>query len=272
MNATGFKALPLGELKVIAVAQILGFNPDVGENGMLEVEMEVMDGCEELWKKFQEIKFQAAVRCDCCGHALKHACAVTHLPTGQGYWVGRECAYKVTNLQRYLGLLQMKSVALAERLACDQREGEFLAKHADAAPLIARAKASGLRLVKDMVEKLRRYGELSAKQLEFMAKAMDQDEQRRASATGTAPTGRQTLRGTILSAKEEPNRFAGRYGPETVTKLCVDLGNGVRVYGNKPDAAEVGKGDQIEFTATFEPSQKDPLFGFWKRPSKMTKI
>jgi hypothetical protein len=82
--------------------------------------------------------------------------------------------------------------------------------------------------------------------------------------------GRQTITGIVTSLKQVPNNFGrGKWDTE-ITKMVVDLGNGVRVYGTKPENTAVNKNDSVTFTATFEASTKDPLFGFFKRPSNMT--
>jgi hypothetical protein len=269
MNADTVKGLPLGELKVVALACCIGEYTDNEGIEHAEWDMEVLPGCAELWAKFPDPP-RRAIRCSCCGHALKHACALTHLETGNGYWIGRECAHKITSLQRYLGLLQQKSVAQAERLACDQRERDYLAAHPQAQGVIARAKASKIKLVLDMLANLRRYGELSDKQLEVMARIMEEDARRRASATGTAPRGRQTVVGTVLSTKEVLNQFKHYSSdPDTTTKMTVDLGNGVHVHGTRPGKTALNRGDEIRFSATFEPSQNDPLFGYFSRPSHL---
>jgi hypothetical protein len=120
------------------------------------------------------------------------------------------------------------------------------------------------RIAKDMREKLRRYGSLSDKQITFLASIKKEEESRRAKATGTVPTGRQRVSGYILSVKD----VHGPYG--MATKSVLDLGGGIRVYGTVPASVEVKKGQHVEFTATFEQAKNDPLFGFWKRPTKFS--
>jgi len=89
-----------------------------------------------------------------------------------------------------------------------------------------------------------------------------------------APEGKQTVKGTIKSIKWVDSDFGGAY------KTLVELDNGTRVYGTLPSnqisesyetsqgwiAFAAEKDDKVEITATFEVSQKDILFGFFKRP------
>lgn len=269
MMNDSIKGLPVNELRLVAVCVVLGFNPDIGENGAVEAEMDVLD--EPLWQTFKAQN--QPNRCGCCGHALKYACAIVHAPTGAGYWVGRDCAAKVENLRRFDKLIASHTIALAERLACNKREADFLAAHPDAMSIIAWCKAPRApKIAKDMLEKMRRFGDLSEKQITTLESIREKDETRRATATGKALTGRHTVKGTVLSVKVVP----GFNPTEMVTKITLDFGNGVRAFGNAPRDNSNGqplfprKGDEVEFTATFEPSKTDELFGFWKRPAKFT--
>lgn len=262
MNET-FKGLPVQELCVAAVCIVVDVDPDQG----VITEMEVLN--EAAWKTFKPVN--QPNRCGCCGHSLKYACGVVHLPTGNGYWVGRDCANKVERLRTFGDLIARSSVALAERIACNKREADFLTANPDFMGVFAWCKLPHApRIAKDMIEKMRRFGNLSENQVRALEKIKTQDEERRSSATGTALTGRQKVHGTVASHKKVPG-----FNPnEEVIKITVDLGNGVRAFGNAPSSNQYGrpliprKGDQVEFTATFEPSKTDNLFGFWKRPAK----
>jgi len=269
MTNESIKGLPVNELRLVAVCVVLGFNPDAGENGSVEAEMDVID--EPLWQTFKAQN--QPNRCGCCGHTLKYACAIVHAPTGTGYWVGRDCAAKVENLRRFDRMIAQHTVALAERLACNKREADFLTAHPEAMSIIGWCRlARAPKIAKDMLEKMRRFGELSEKQITTLESIREKDEARRASATGKALSGRHTVKGTVLSTKTIPG-FDPR---KMVTKLTIDFGNGVRAFGNAPEYNAAGqvmfprKGDEVEFTATFEPSKNDELFGFWKRPAKFT--
>ena len=141
--------------------------------------------------------------------------------------------------------------------------------------------------LRDLRSKVRQYGSLSEKQEAF---ALDLHKQaietidasvnevairEAAIAAGVrAPEGRQTVKGTIKSIKWVDSDFGGAY------KTLVELDNGTRVYGTLPSnqisesyetsqgwiAFAAEKDDKVDITATFEVSQKDILFGFFKRP------
>lgn len=285
MNDT-IKGLPVNELTLVAITVVLGWNPDIDEGGAVELEMDVLN--VELWNKFNAKN--KPNRCACCGHALKYACAVVHTPTGNGYWIGRDCARKIETLRHFDSTISQHTVALAERIACNKREADFLAANPDTMSIIAWCKLPRApKIAKDMLEKMRRFGDLSVKQIETLERIRQQDAERRANATAKVITGRQTIRGIVLKA--DPRRNDVGSSPFTL-KLLLDLGTGVRLYGNAPEYVDVpeqrGKkqpdyvqagqnhwswevveaGDTVEFTGTVEASQNDDLFGFWKRPAK----
>lgn len=80
-------------------------------------------------------------------------------------------------------------------------------------------------------------------------------------AAGVAcPTGRLLVEGTIASTKE----VSGPFGISTKCLVVADAG--WKVWGSLP--AGCAKGDKVRFTATIE-TKGDPLFGFYKRPTKV---
>ncbi len=271
------KTLPLSELTVVSVLYCVGET----DEGAPDFDIEVLDEAARATATFPD-KF--AGKCDCCGQRLKYACEVVHLPTRAGFFVGRSCAAKIESLQRHLGRVENVSVALAERAACNRRESEFYA----AAPAEIRvawdwAKGeAGSRVAKDFVEKLRRYGSLSPAQLGCLVRMHGEHIEKLAiAATGIkCPAGRLQISGTVVSLKDtpEPARYGGTLHH---WKLVLDLGNGVRVWGTCPEQLTPthylasGETDQraavgaaVQFTATVKPSARDPLFGFFSRPTK----
>lgn len=285
------KGVTLTDLSITAIASVVGEyeNPETGSISA-EVEMEVID--EAAWEKFDAPKSEAH-RCALCGHKLKISCAVTHKTTGHGYWIGRDCASTIESLKRFGDVVKGATVALAQRIACDKREADFLAANPDAISIIAWAKLPRApRIARDMLEKMRRFGSISDKQIALLEKIRYQDEQRRATATAKVTTGRQVIKGTVMKVTVSADDFTPN---KMIAKVIVDCGNGTRLMGNLPeymtvvplirsrvpeylrkDGCEasthevIKKGDVIELTASVNPSKNDELFGFWKRPAKFS--
>ena len=127
----------------------------------------------------------------------------------------------------------------------------------------------------DVLAKFRQYGSLSDKQLAAIKISLDKDCERAAAWAkrdaaedkGPAPSGRETVSGTILSVSLRTNQFG------EVEKMNVKLDNNSRVWVTVPtnladtvlNFADL-KGQHVTFTATFKVSDDDPSFAFGSRP------
>lgn len=128
--------------------------------------------------------------------------------------------------------------------------------------------------IRDIVGKLVQYGNISEKAGKFLASLLKRivdrpfiEAQRQAEkdAAGPAPEGRQTVTGVVLSLKQVEGRAFSYHDDGTRTKVLIKLENGSKVYGNR--FANVEKGDTVTFVASFDVSDRDPKFGFFKRAS-----
>ena len=81
-------------------------------------------------------------------------------------------------------------------------------------------------------------------------------------AAEPVPTGRVAITGTVLGTKVTATRF----GP--VAKMLVQDEQGFKVWGSIPTSLPSPKGRTVTFMAAVEPSDDDPKFGFFKRPTK----
>lgn len=130
----------------------------------------------------------------------------------------------------------------------------------------------------DVAMKVNRYNDISEKQAAAIVKARQdaleriaQREQERANAT-PCPEGRMVVEGTVVSLKWKDSQWGG------ALKLTVKTDAGWLAWGTCPsallhsDTADDGlkAGDRVQFTATVTPSDEDPIFGFFKRPTKAT--
>ena len=118
-------------------------------------------------------------------------------------------------------------------------------------------------ILKDFRHQVGHYGQISERQSEIAVKVHTEDLERRQGGGVFPPSGdRLTVTGTILSVKMKDHP---QYGSQY--KMVVNLGKGVRAYGTAPASIALDDiGKEIQLTAKFEVSQKDPLFGFFSRP------
>lgn len=297
MSAKNFKTLPVADLEVVSVIFVYRTQDATGQTAggsdYTEAEMDEINPTLRAAAKFSD---DPVLRCDCCGQRLKYACEVVHKPTLTGYFVGRSCASKLDVLRRFGGQIERSSVAVAERAACNEREKAFRAKYAaDADVLAALDWAKGDKvpaIAADLVAKLRRFGDPSPAQVNLLKNLLAQSNQKTAQAASNAKAGigfsdaRARLEGKVVSLKrhDEPARYGGTI---TTYKVLLDLGNGMKVFGTLPEAlhpaagpwmgeaavaAGVAVGDRITIVAAVKPSERDPLFGFFSRPTKPAKI
>jgi len=128
-------------------------------------------------------------------------------------------------------------------------------------------------IIRDIVSKLIQYGSLSDKQFGFvrnLIRRIDTRTERLAARAAeqeaAAPlpaAGRVVIEGEVISTKVVDTDFG------TFTKMLVRHATGWKVWGTVPAAlAGVQKGEKVRFTATIAPSNDDPKFGFFSRPSK----
>lgn len=280
-------AVPANELTIIALAAVIGTYEDDNGNERPEFTVDVLDQAAfDRWSSTSNKDLLASdgMKCECCGQHLKYACLVAHAPSCSFYLVGRSCAARIDSLSRYQGAIEGASIRLIERIKCDARESAWRAANPNAVPALEWARTGINRTAQDIASKLRSYG-LSERQTAFLVSLHARDTAARAAATGSASAGRQEITGEVISVKIVCHDDGRRWGSKTYTaKVLIKLATGVKLYGNAPSdcvvwngetcqhTATVAAGQKVKFVATVEPSDRDPLFGFWKRPSKWSVV
>ena len=147
--------------------------------------------------------------------------------------------------------------------------------------------------IKSMVSTLVKYGDLSDKQQEYLAKCIatvdnwdeikaEREARQKAErdAAEDCPDGRTMITGEVLMKRFYDNEYGGSL------KMLVRDDRGFKVFGNVPSSLQcfnveckdgdetwteqrgVEKGDRVSFTATVSPKPDDTKFGYYKRPSK----
>lgn len=127
------------------------------------------------------------------------------------------------------------------------------------------------RTIRDIVGKLVQYGSISDNTWAFLGKLVRQladrparDAAREAykAAAADCPTGRMVIEGKVLTIRVDDTPYG------SVTKMLVAHASGFKVWGTRPSGLNCDRGDVVRFTATIQPSDKDPKFGFAGRPTK----
>jgi hypothetical protein len=125
------------------------------------------------------------------------------------------------------------------------------------------------RISMDLDAKLMSFGSLSPAQiaLAFKLYAEALCPARPTETNVAAPTGRQTIRGTVVSVKEHRGDFGDTW--KMTVKVVTPAGTWL-CWGTIPTGVEGGiveKGVEVEFTGTLQ-AGREPHFAFFKRPSK----
>lgn len=236
----------------------------------------------------------ATNQCSHCGQYLRYVAWLRHLPTGYVITVGETCLDNRFSQATDAFQALRKGAALdrkAQRIV--KLRNEFVAANPDLAFLNDKDHEHTNSFVADVARKLRRYGELSERQVDAVRRSIVRDaefaakraEQQAADAETNwipVPSGRIVVEGVVLSAKWKDSDF----GSNLKLLIQVDTAAGsFKVYGNAPisllgrnewddegqiSVPAVGRGDKVRFTATVEraPWSDDEFFGTFKRPAK----
>lgn len=223
-------------------------------------------------------------RCDHCGAAIRYRAVMRHKPTGQVIQVGETCLDNRFSVAT-VDFKRMKKAAEEARAQqrVKQAVAAFVEKNPDMAWMASEAgveaTAPGNWFVADVARKLRTYGELSERQVaavkksvvqdaEFKARKAQRDAERAAQDAqrphAPAPSGRVTVEGTVLSVREpDENAMYPSW------KMLVLDDKGFKTWGNIPSRlSPVERGTRVRFSAEITPSDKDPEFSFFSRPTK----
>jgi hypothetical protein len=223
-------------------------------------------------EKFADI--HGTTTCDICGAWFIHGDVWRHRPTGELITLGHMCAEKYEMAADRADWAHARGMALHRVMQAERRRQaragmrEVLVAH----PGLGRALRLDHRITRDIRARFIEFGTLSPKQVDLVHKLVrDAAEKAREDAEPQveAPTGRLTVRGTVLGTRYDENGF---YGPTTkmLVKVTTEAGSW-KAWGTVPRALLTGgelKGSEIEFTAAFERSDRDPHFAFYRRPTK----
>jgi hypothetical protein len=218
--------------------------------------------------------------CFVCGALALHLVIWHHAPTNTYVETGEECAAKIDRGFDAVGFSVFRSsVRDAREAQAGKRKAQAVLSDLGLSGAWELADYVGgerdEQTVRDIVGKLVKYGSLSEKQVAFLRTLLDRIARRpqilaekaaRDAAKADCPTGRVEVEGVVISTKVVDSDFS-RFG---VLKMLLEHATGYRVWGTVPDAVHIPagglKGVTLRVRATVTPSDKDPKFGFFKRP------
>jgi len=218
--------------------------------------------------------------CGICGNANAiYTVLFYHAPTNTYVRTGQECAEKL-DCGAGFEVFRTSCKAALDRKAGKEKarallDAENLGAAWDVYAAEGEKKSNDQWTVTEIVGNVVRYGRLSEAQANYLrtlldriARAPEIAAQRAAEREAAKPVPiteeRVVVRGKILSIRYPDQGCGG-----DPTKCLVQTDDGWKVWGTLPrqlDDAE--RGAVIEFSAKIAPSQDDPKFGFFSRPTK----
>lgn len=243
-------------------------NPDEGCPG------EIRKAVADLVAKGYRFGAGSSSKCGHCGAFIRYAALMVREDVKEFIFVGQTC---LGNRFDGLSAAEFKRLRESARLSRERAtKAERVAAVLAENPGLAEALNADHYIADDIRWRFEYSGQISEKQIELVFKVAAQAAERaivvaereakRAElvASGVSvPTGRLVIEGKILSTKWVENDFGGSL------KMLVESAEGWKVWGTVPSAlSEFENGTMVRFTATVEPSKDDPVFGFFKRPTK----
>lgn len=216
-------------------------------------------------------------QCHHCGAHIRWSAVLHHRPSDTHIAVGETCldnrferaTEEFQQLRKAAELDREKMRIRTARLAFVEANPDLAWMDSDDPEDVPEATRHN-EFVLDVARKLRRYGELSDKQVNAVRSSIQRDIERAAKRAAEKwvripQEGRIEVTGVILSTKWIENDF----GTTEKMLLKVDHGDGAyKLWMTVPSkAGYVEAGDQITVRVKIERSRDDETFGFGSRPS-----
>lgn len=227
------------------------------------------DPAEYAYSK--SVYFPDTNKCQHCGATYNYGAVYKH-NKGDVINVGHICAETHFSYPDRAAL----DLDILKKQVAQAREAEKLVntiqEFLDTNPGLGEALETNHHISADLKAKLGQWGSLSPKQVELVFKLQKQvaDKAVAEAAKGPradCPKGRVQVTGTVLSTKVVEGQFG------TQIKCLVEDDSLFKVWGTAPASllaiTDQGlRGCRVTFSGELEPSQDDPKFGFFKRPTK----
>lgn len=240
--------------------------------------------------------------CHICGAHCVYEAIFHHIPTNKLIKTGMDCAEKMHmgDPERFRAF--KKAIHDARELKAGKNKAEAILRDAglerawqiyiDEKAAIAQRNggrcSDEIYTVYEMVDKLVRYGSISDRQLDYARTLIDlhdnrdrieAERQAERESAKPAPSGRLTVKAQILKISPSETQWGVNW------RMTIKAAEGWIANGTAPGSVldhidfKVNGGPygdqacwnrdraQIELTATFTPSDRDPKFAFFKRPT-----
>lgn len=216
--------------------------------------------------------------CDHCGARFNYGAVFKHKEINRHLIVGHVCAtnkltlsgheYQDARLRKIIDTARTKYKALMNKKANEAKIAEFDSE-------IQEALSLDHYICKSIRESFINFGNLTEKQKALILKIYKEHQEKKdVPALEPKPVPvtdeRMTFKGTILGLKEVET-YDGY-----ITNMVFQDDRGFKIYGTVPiavwDLSENPRNLRIQFDARVKASDKDECFGFFSRPTKVSKL
>ena len=219
-------------------------------------------------------------QCGHCGHFIRYAAVMAHALSMEYIVVGEDCLanrFEALTASEFQRLRKDAALNRQRSKLADQRSA-FIEANPVIGGIPAHLGEFGYNdFLADINRRFQKYANLSEKQVAAVQKSMERDVEwaakrkqdvAEAALAPDVPEGKQAIKGEVVSLKWHDSGFG------STRKMVVKAEQGWAVWGSVPEAIaiEVEVGDTVTFTATVTRSDRDPKFGFFKRPTKAAVI
>lgn len=241
---------------------------DGGSDAETEVDMELeLPPCINQRDFEREFNALEGARCGCCNHKIKRGAFFHNNSRNQLIYVGFDCSQ---NIMRYrfdvAGAKKQTLKQRKERLKIEAIEAAF-AKHEGLEAALLDGEYNGL--VRDIRDRLLKWGNISDKQVELVMRIAAQRREF-VQVAQPVPVGKFEGELEIVSAKVYYDNYAERYNQAVVLQSGeggwrVWVKNFMRLEGNNEAEFVKRVGDKVRVRMQIEGNERDAYFGFGKR-------
>lgn len=242
---------------------------------------------------FSEAKFQAChgapiqcgASCDYCGTGIMN---VYHVESSDGktFKVGCECVTKTGDESLMMGTrAELRAWKREQHNAAWRKERDAKKAQASLAFAVILENNTALvqalkcdhRIIRDIAAKLETFGSISEAQIALVIKIAADEAAKAAEVMVSAPQGKATVSGQIVSTKYQESEYGGAW--KMTVKFTSEAGTWL-AYGTVPTSildavhpecngnlVEVLRGRTVSFTAAFARGNESH-FAFFSRPTK----
>lgn len=261
----------------IDATSLAGLSPEAYESAIAFWQNEIKIWEDTVKKYFGEHGFNRIHKCEHCEHTghVRYIAVINHLPTNTNLSFGHICARRLDIKDKATFRLKFILSNATRNKIHQEKIAQRSKFETDNQPFVAALKTASQMTITngfllDLVYKFHDTLEVpSTRQVECfitsLTREIERQKIRQEEQAQLTPCleGKITIIGTIVAIKDHSTPYGHTW------KMLVLDDRKFKVWGTLPNSFTTeDKGKRISFSAKIQKSEKDPSFGFFKRPTK----